>query len=128
MKIASVVLSAIAFASVLTAAPVYSQSSDDLKEGVTHHDKSGKREVRYTTGDMAKTIRLKVSGNLDSGRIVVSLRDQNGKERWAKELNSTNKGKFELDSGELAPANGTWILKIELDHATASYNTVWILH
>ena len=109
------------------ASGVPSQASDELEEGLTLHNKSGKKESKITPGDSTESVKLRVSGTLESGRILFTLRDPQGQERWAKEINESSKGTYTLETKSLTPARGTWVLEVEMVNATGSYNTSWTL-
>jgi hypothetical protein len=116
-------ISAVALLCLVAASP--SQPREHRGVDGTYTNETGIRRSRLTAGTASKTLRFRVTGDAGSGRISFKLQGPGGGEPTIK--GEFTAGAFELDTGDLTPCKGTWLLTVELQKFTGSCQTTWSL-
>lgn len=95
--------------------------SDKLELTGKATDETRTKEIKLPATEPSSKAHLKVTATIESGEVIWTLRDPNGKAR----LTGGKRGDITLDSGELQAIKGTWVLQIEMKGATFNYEIRW---
>lgn len=107
---------------ICLASDTHSQTQIEMRETESYNNKTETKKVRLTVPQSAKSARLQVKADVQSGLMVFRLRDPQGEVRY---MDVNTRDHLQADTGTFASVDGDWSLEVGLEKATGSYDIMW---
>ena len=98
------------------------QPANELSKDESFTDRTETLEFKFNPGNTAKITRLRVSVEVEAGQVHWTMADPGGA---IKLRGAGTSGQASTDSGNLRAIDGTWVLRVQLDHASGKCHIRW---